>query len=64
MLLPLESTAINKIYPADSSDFSLIGNTTNNYHLKLKESLIILNLKQSLNITKDSMPLHLFENDF
>ena len=46
--------------PADSFCFSLIGN---NYHQKLKESLVILKLKPPLNITKTSMPLHLFEND-
>ena len=49
--------------PADSFCFSLIGNATCNYHLKLKESLVILKLKPSLNIAKESMPLHLFEND-
>ena len=63
-----DATAVRKHchqenYSADSSCFSLIGNTTNNYHLKLKESLVILKLKQSLNTTKESMSLHLFEND-
>ena len=50
-------------HPADSFCFSLIGNATNNYHLKLKESLVILNFKLSLNIAKESMPLYLFENN-
>ena len=49
MLLPLEN------HPADSFCFSLIGNATNNYHIKLKESLFILKLKPSLNIAKESM---------
>ena len=47
----------------DSSCFSLIENATNNYHFKLKELLNILKLKPSLNIAKESMLLHLFEND-
>ena len=50
-------------HPADSFCFSLIGNATNNYHLRLKESLVILNFKLSLNIAKESMPLYLFENN-
>ena len=50
-------------HPPDSFCFSLIGNATNNYHLKLKESLVILKFKPSLNIAKEFMPLYLFEND-
>ena len=36
--------------------------TENKYHLKLKESLLILKMKPSLNVVKESVPLHLFEN--
>ena len=53
----------NHGHAADTSCFSLVGNAANKYHLKLKESLLILKMKPSLNIAKDSMPLHLFEND-
>ena len=48
---------------ADTSCSSLVGNTANKYHLKLKESFLILKIKPSLNVAKESMPLHLFEND-
>ena len=63
-----DATAVRKHchqqnHPADSFCFSLIGNATNNYHLKLKESLVILKVKLSVNIAKESLPLYLFEND-
>ena len=63
-----DDTAIRKHchrpnHPANSFCVSLIGNATSNYHLKFKESLVILKLEPSLNIAKDSMPLYLFEND-
>ena len=63
-----DATAIRKHchnhgHTADTSCFSLVGNAANKYHLKLKESLLILKMKPSLNIAKESMPLHLFEND-
>ena len=45
---------------ADTSYFSLVGNTANKHHLKLKESLPILKLKPLLNGAKRSMPLYLF----
>ena len=35
----------------------------NKYHLSLKESLLILKLKPSLNVTKEPTPLYLFDND-
>ena len=63
MLLLLENIAISKITQLIFFCFPLIGNATNNYHLKLKESLVILKLKPSLNIAIESMPLYLFEND-
>ena len=47
---------------ADAGDFKIIGNAANDYHLKLKESLMIAKLKPSLNIASESMPLYLFDN--
>ena len=35
-------------HQADSSCFTVIGSASNNFHLKLKESLLILKLKPSL----------------
>ena len=48
---------------ADSSCFTLIFSASNNFHLKLKESLSILKFKPSLNVAKEPIPLHLFDND-
>ena len=42
--------------------FSLIGSASNKFHLKLKELLLILKTKPSLNIAKESMPLLLFDH--
>ena len=36
----------------------------NNYFLQLKESLLILKLKPSLNVAKELIPLYLFDMDF
>ena len=47
---------------ADINCFSLIGSASNKFHLKLKESLLILKMKPSLNIAKESMPLMLFDH--
>ena len=63
-----DATAIRKhchnhCHTADTSCFSLVGNAANKYHLKLKESLLILKMKASLNVAKESLPLHLLEND-
>ena len=59
-----DATAIRKHchqnnHQADSSCFSLIGSASNNFHLKLKELLLILKLKLSLNVGKESMPSYL-----
>ena len=48
---------------ASIDNFSILGNAMNNYHLSPKESLLILKLKPSLNVTKESIPLYLFDND-
>ena len=63
-----DATAIRKHchhtnHPSDSTCFSSIGSASNKYHLKLKESLLILKMKPSLNIAKESMPLYLFDNN-
>ena len=53
-----DTTAVRKhchqqSHPADSFCFSLIGNATNNYRLKLKESLVILNWNCDLTALKN-----------
>ena len=63
-----DATAIRKhchnhCHIAGTSCFSLVGNAANKYHLKLKESLLILKVKPSPNVVKESMPLYLFENN-
>ena len=47
-----------------TDNFKIMGNSLNNYFLQLKESLLILKLKSSLNVAKESMLLYLFDNDF
>ena len=47
-----------------TDNFKIMGNSVGNYFLQLKESLLILKLKPSLNVAKESMPLYLFDNDF
>ena len=43
-----------------TSCFSLVGNAANKYRLKLKEFILILKLKLSLNVAEEFMPLYLF----
>ena len=38
-------------------NFKIVGNATNDFYLKLKESLLILKMKPSLNIAQESIPL-------
>ena len=62
-----DATAIRKHFhnhsdTAATSCFSLVVNADNKYHLKLKESLLVLKLNPRLNVAKQSMPLHLLEN--
>ena len=47
-----------------TDNFKIMWNSVSNYFLQLKESLLILELKPSLNVAKESMPLYLFDNDF
>ena len=63
-----DATAIRKHchsldHLASINKSSILGNTMNKYHLSLKESLLILKLKPSLNVTKEPTPLYLFDND-
>ena len=63
-----DATAIRKLcyqheHNSCLENFQVLGNAVNNIHLQLKESLLILKMKSSLNITKESMPLYLFDND-
>ena len=43
-------------------DVHIIRTANNNYHLQLKESIIISILKPTFNVAKDSIPLRLFDN--
>ena len=61
-----DATAIRKDchnhgHTADTSCFSLVENAANKHYLKLKESLLILKMKPSLNVAKEPMPLHLYK---
>ena len=44
-------------------NFQVLGNGANNFHLQLKEPLLILKMKPYLNIARESMPLYFFGND-
>ena len=64
-----DATAISKYCPHQNhanciDGFKIMGNSINNYFLQLKESLLILKLKPSLNVAKESTALYLFDNDF
>ena len=45
-------------------NFEIVGITVNDFHLKLKESLLILKMKPCLNIAQKLMPIYLFDNGF
>ena len=44
-------------------NFQVLRNAVKNFHLQLKEPLLILKMKQSLKIAKESMLLYYFDND-
>ena len=44
-------------------NFQIVVTAVNDFHLKLKQTLLILKMKTCLNIAKESMPLYLFNND-
>ena len=50
-------------YLANIDNFSILRNAMNNCHLLLEESLLIFELKPSLNVAKESIPVYLFDND-
>ena len=43
-------------------NLEIVGTAVNDFHLKLKESLLISKMKPWLNIAQESMPLYLFDN--
>ena len=47
----------------DSTCFSIICGAAKRCHIKLKESLVILKLKQSFNAAQKSMALYLFDDN-
>ena len=47
-----------------TNSFKIVENSVNNYFLQLKEPLLILKLKASLNVAKKLMLLYLFDNGF
>ena len=47
-----------------TDNFKIMENSLSICFLQLKESLLSLKLKRSLNVAKKSMPLYLFDNDF
>ena len=44
-------------------NFEIVGTVVNDFHLKLKGSLLILKVKPCLNIAEEPMPLYLCGND-
>ena len=44
-------------------NFKIIGTAVKDFHLKLKESLLILKMKPCLNMAQELMPLYVFGND-
>ena len=47
---------------ASIDNVSKLGKAMNNFHLSLKQSLLIGKLKPWLNVTKESIPLYFFDN--
>ena len=67
-IIATDATAIRKHcrsldHLVSIDNFSILGNVMNNYHLPLKEFLLIFKLKPSLIVAKESVPLHLFDNE-
>ena len=63
-----DATAIRKHchenkYRCSVDNFEIVGTAVSDFHLKLKESLLILKMNPGLNIVQESMPLYLFDND-
>ena len=47
-------------HPNDETCFKVIGGARNNFHLMIKESLILHRTRHCLNTAERSVPLHLF----
>ena len=63
-----DATAIRKHcykneYLCSVDNFEVVGTAANEFYLTLKESFLIFKMKPCLNITWESMPLYLFDND-
>ena len=63
-----DATAIRKHchenkHRCSMDNFEIVGTAVNDFHLKLKESLLILKMKSCSNIAQESLPLYLFDND-
>ena len=63
-----DATAIRKHFLEDKlrcsvDNFEIVATAVNDFHLKLKESLLVLKMKPCLNIAQESIPLYLFDND-
>ena len=63
-----DATAIRKHFRENKhrcsvDNFEIVGTAANDFHLKLKESLLILKMKPYLNVAQVSTPLYLFDND-
>ena len=44
-------------------NLEIVRTAVNDFHLKLKKSLLVLKMKPCLNIAQESMSLYLFDND-
>ena len=44
----------------DSDSFKMVGSAANDFHLCIKESLLILKEKPQLNVADESLPLYVF----
>ena len=63
-----DTTAIRKHchenkHSCSLDNFEIVGTAVNDFHLKLKESLLILKMKSCLNIAQELMPLYHFDHD-
>ena len=47
-------------HQCDSDSFKIVGSASNDFHLKIKESLLILKEKPQLNVSNESLPLYVF----
>ena len=62
---PQQCTAIRKHinddnHQCDDDSFKIVGAAANDFHLRIKESLLILKEKPNLNVASESLPLYVF----